>query len=501
MAIGPATRDEIQAVAEELGLSLEAGDLDVFPELIAPFLEGVSELDSLPDVFPEVRHPRTPGRRPEPEENPLGAWYVQTRVEGAAEGPLAGKRVALKDNIMLAGVPMMNGTRILDGYVPPVDATIVTRMLDAGAIISGKAVCESFCASGGSHTSDTGPVRNPHDPTRTAGGSSSGSAALVAAGEVDLAIGCDQGGSIRIPSSYCGIVGMKPTHGLVPYTGILGMDATIDHAGPMSANVADNALLLEVIAGADGIDGRQRDVRTEAYSQTLSQGCQGLRIGILEEGFGHPGSDPEVDRIVREAAESWAALGVKVSTVSVPLHRMVPTLLASVFQSSMMTIFHTDGCGPGREDLFVPSLYERQRNWRERAGDLPKPLLAFGLCAEVLRKRYGWRYYAKAMNLIRRVRADYDAALSGVDALLMPTAGCVAPPLPAPEATTAEVVAAAFSPIANTPAFDYSHHPALSLPCGWSQGLPVGAMLVGRPYEESLLYRLAGAFEAASSDS
>jgi len=498
MAIRPATRGEIEAVAEELGLSLDADDLAAFPDLIAPFLQGVSELDSLPDEFPEVRYPRTPGRRPRSEENPLGAWYVRTRVEGAAEGPLAGKSVALKDNIMLAGVPMMNGTRILDGYVPPVDATIVTRMLDAGATILGKAVCESFCASGGSHTSDTGPVRNPHDPTRMAGGSSSGSAALVAAGEVDLAIGCDQGGSIRIPASYCGIVGMKPTHGLVPYTGILGMDATIDHAGPMSANVADNALLLEVIAGADGIDGRQRAPRTDAYSKAPSQGCEGLRIGILEEGFGHERSSPEVDRRVREAAEQWSVLGAKVSEVSVPLHRTVPTLLASVFQSSMMTIFHTDGCGPGREDLFVPSLYERQRAWRERTGDLPKPLLAFGLCAEVLRKRYGWRYYAKAMNLIRRVRADYDTALQQVDALLMPTAGCVAPPLPAPDASVAEIVAAAFSPIANTPAFDYSHHPALSLPCGRSEGLPVGAMLVGRPYEESILYRLAGAFEAAA---
>lgn len=495
MSIHPASTREVEEVARELGLSLAPDDLAAFPDLIAPFLQGVGELDALPDEFPEVRYPRTPGFHPRPEDNPLGAWYVRSRVDGAVEGPLSGKTVALKDNIMLAGVPMMNGTKILEGYVPPVDATIVTRMLDAGATILGKAVCESFCASGGSHTSDTGPVRNPHDPTRMAGGSSSGSAALVAAGEVDLAIGCDQGGSIRIPASYCGIVGMKPTHGLVPYTGILGMDATIDHAGPMSAKVFDNALLLEVLAGADGLDGRQRAPRTTPYAEAVSQGCEGLRIGILAEGFGHEGSDPEVDRLVREAAQHWGGLGAKVSEVTVPLHRAAPALLAAIFQSSMLTIFHSDGCGPGREDLFVPSLYERQRGWRQRTGELPKPLLAFSLCAEVLRRRYGWRYYAKAMNLVRRLRADYDAALEEVDALLMPTAGCVAPPLPGADASTKEIVEAAFAPIANTPAFDYTHHPALSLPCGRSEGLPVGAMLVGRAYEEALLYRLAGAFE------
>ncbi len=162
--------------------------------------------------------------------------------------------MALKDNVALAGVPMMNGASTLEGFVPASDATIVTRMLDAGATILGKAVCEHFCLSGGSHTSDPGPVHNPHRIGYSAGGSSSGSGALVAAGEVDLAIGGDQGGSIRIPASYCGIVGMKPTHGLVPYTGVMPIETTIDHTGPMTASVGDNALLLEVLAGPDGLD-------------------------------------------------------------------------------------------------------------------------------------------------------------------------------------------------------------------------------------------------------
>ena len=194
---------------------------------------------------------------------------------------------------MLAGVPMMNGTRMLEGYIPPIDATIVTLILDAGGTIVGKAVCEAYGFSGNSHTSATGPVHNPHRSGYSAGGSSSGSAALVAAGEVDMAIGCDQGGSIRMPSSFCGTYGMKPTYGLVPYTGILGMEATIDHVGPITRSVTDNALFLEVIAGADGLDSRQGTPRTETYTQALGQPVAGLRIGVLREGFGLETSEPE----------------------------------------------------------------------------------------------------------------------------------------------------------------------------------------------------------------
>jgi amidase len=245
MPFRPPTRSEIEAIGQEFGLNFDAEDIERYRELATPLIAGTAVLDTTPEELPVVRYPRTPGRFPTAEENPLGAWYVKSRVEGASEGPLAGREVVLKDNVMLAGVPMMNGTLLLEGFVPPVDATLVTRILDAGGTILGKSVCEAFCLSAGSHTSESGPVRNPHDPTRTSGGSSSGSGALVGSGEVEMAIGGDQGGSIRIPASYCGIVGMKATHGLVPYTGVLSMDATIDHTGPMTQNVADNALLLD----------------------------------------------------------------------------------------------------------------------------------------------------------------------------------------------------------------------------------------------------------------
>src|SRR6202012_5737058 len=196
-----------------------------------------------------------------------------------------------KDNVCLAGVPMMNGASTLEGYTPDVDATIVTRILDAGGTILGKAHCEFFCLSGGSHTGALGPVHNPHKQGYSAGGSSSGSGALVAAGEVDMAIGGDQGGSIRIPSSFSGIYGMKGTHGLVPYTGVMPIEVTIDHTGPMTRNVRDNALLLEVLAGADGLDPRQGTPKVSNYTEALGGGAKGLRIGVVKEGFGHPSSE------------------------------------------------------------------------------------------------------------------------------------------------------------------------------------------------------------------
>src|SRR5579875_632941 len=250
--------EQLGEIATELGFTLSPEDLAAHREALRPGIAAYNLLDRLPDELPPVPYPRRPGRRPLPEENPYGAWYVKSEVTGAATGKHAGKRVALKDNICLAGVPMMNGASTLEGYVPDVDATVVTRILDAGGTIAGKTVCEYFCFSGGSHTSASGPVHNPHRPGYSAGGSSSGSAAVVAAGEVPMALGGDQGGSIRIPAAFCGIYGLKPTYGLVPYTGVMPIELTLDHIGPMTATGEDNALLLEVVAGPDGLAARRR---------------------------------------------------------------------------------------------------------------------------------------------------------------------------------------------------------------------------------------------------
>jgi amidase len=198
VAVQLPTPSQLREVASEVGLNLTDADLTSFIELMRPNVAAYNVVDAMPDNLPPVRYPRTPGYRPDQEENTHNAWYVKTTVDGAPAGKLAGKTVALKDNIMLAGVPMMNGSATLEGYTPDIDATVVERILDAGGTILGKAHCEALCLSGGSHTNATGPVHNPHKMGYSAGGSSSGSAVLVALGEVDMALGGDQGGSIRM---------------------------------------------------------------------------------------------------------------------------------------------------------------------------------------------------------------------------------------------------------------------------------------------------------------
>lgn len=492
------SRAEIEAIARDLGLHLGEADAGAYRTLVGAFAAGTTLLDALSDGLPAPPAGRDPGVRPRPEENPYGAWTVKTRVPGAPGGRLAGRSAVLKDNVLLAGVPMSNGTAVLDGYVPPFDATVATRILDAGGTIVGKAVCEAWCLSAGSHTSESGPVRNPRDPARSAGGSSSGCAALVAAGEVDLAIGGDQGGSIRVPASFCGVVGLKPTHGLVPYTGILSLEPSLDHAGPITRSVADNALLLEAIAGPDGLDPRQTQARVEAYTAALGQGAEGLRVGILREGFAQPGAEPDVDALVAAAAARFERLGAKVEKLSLPLHRTAAALLAPIYQSAMWNVFQAGGVAIGHEGLHVPELVERLGGWRARADALPENVKLLLLATEWLRRRHGFRYYAKAVNHVRRVRAAYDELLERVDLLALPTTPMKAPPLPPPGAPREALLAAAFAPSANTQVFDFTHHPALSIPCGTSQGLPVGMMLVGRAFEESTLYRAAHAFAESS---
>jgi len=493
------TLEMLREVAEELGMHMGDDELAAHRAALADSIAAYNLIDTLPDELPPVTYPRTPGRRPSPEENLLNAWYVKTTVTGAASGPLAGKTIVLKDNICLAGVPMMNGASTLEGYVPDVDATVVSRILDAGGTIVGKATCEYFCFSGGSHTSATGPVHNPHKPGHAAGGSSSGSAALVAAGEVDMALGGDQGGSIRIPSSFCGVYGMKPTHGLVPYTGIMPIELTLDHVGPITATVEDNALLLEVIAGPDGLDPRQYGTAPQRYRDALERDIKGLRIGVVQEGFGHPQSDPRVDRLVSSAAQRFGELGAVVETVSIPMHRLgLAIWLPIAAEGGLMQMMLGNGFGFNWQGLYVTSLLDRHAAWRDRADELSDSLKNTMLLGHYMVSRYRGHYYAKAQNLVRRLRAAYDAALERYDLLLMPTLPFTAPPLPQPGAPIAEILEKAFAMIPNTAPFDATHHPAMTLPCGMLDDLPVGKMLVGKFYDEKTIYAAAGAFARAN---
>ncbi len=498
MSIARPSPEQIQALGSDLHIEVSNSEAQEFAELINGNLDIYAVLDQLPDDLPPVKYPRTPGERPAPADNPLNAWYWQTDIHGADDGLLKDKRVVFKDNIMVAGVPMMNGSATLEGYVPDVDATAVTRVLDAGGIVAGKAHSEYFCTSGGSHTNATGPIHNPHRHGHTAGGSSSGCGALVAAGEVDMAVGTDHGGSCRIPAAFCGIVGMKPTFGLVPYTGAMPIDMTIDYVGPMTRDVADNARLLEVLAGADGIDPVQAGIRVDQYTNALDSDPKGLRIAVITEGFDHSNSDPAVDRSVREAAKVFEKLGATVDEVSIPLHRASAAIWTPIYiEGLVVSMMHDNGFGKNRAGGYVPSLMRYHAAWREQTHKFGPQTKLVMLTGEYMTKAYGGLYYAKAQNLRPRLTAAYDQVLVNYDLLLMPTLPITAPALPAADADAAEIVARALEMVPNTPAFDLTGHPSISLPCGEVDGLPVGMMLNGRHFEESTVYRAAHAYEQA----
>ena len=391
---------------------------------------------------------------------------------------------------------MGGGTAFLGDYVPEEDASVVRRLLDAGAEIVGKATCEYLSLSAGSHTSASAEVvRNPRNPEHTTGGSSSGCAALVAAGEVDLAIGGDQGGSIRVPSSFCGIVGMKPTFGLVPYTGILSIDAHLDHTGPMTASVADNALLLEVISGPDGIDTRQQGARVGSYREAASQAPEGLRVGLLEEGFPDD-IDAGVDGAVRQAAQALASHGATTVSTSIPEHPALGIAMVPLMMLGALELMKNGGFA-SHANLPVPfGLPEAFATWHAHANTMPANVKTLLLAGAVASADGGPRQYAKALRLRDATRETYDRALEKCDALLMPTTPKTAPLLPGPDASPGERYAAGGNGVANTAQFDVSGHPAISVPCGEANGLPVGCMLVGRPFDEATLYRLAAAIEA-----
>ena len=504
MPVTPPSNDEIAAIADRYGLALDPGDVGAFGDMIAGALTSYDAVERLYQAS-RARAGEPPARewrRPAEAANELGAWYVTTDIKGAADGPLAGRRVAVKDNIAVAGVPMMNGSAIVEGFTPARDATVVTRLLAAGATIAGKAVCEELCFDGGSHTSRTGPVRNPWNRSKSTGGSSSGSAALVAAGEVDMALGGDQAGSVRIPASFCGVVGHKPTHGLVPYTGAFPIEYTIDHVGPITRTVRDAALMLGVLAGRDGLDPRQRfDAPPGGYLADLDAGVAGLRVGVLEEGFAIPGlSQPGVDEAVRAAIATLRAAGADVRPVSVPEHRDGVHLWAVIgTDGAFGQMLEGNGYGmnvPGRYDPEIIEHFARGR--REHAAEMSVTLKMTTILGRYSLDRHGNRYYAMARNLALELAAAYDAALADVDVLVMPTLPVVAFDIPSGAADPAEVLTYTAGLMPNTCPFDVTGHPATSVPAGLSEGLPAGLMIVGRQLADATCLRVARAYEAAA---
>jgi amidase len=497
MPIQAPTAEQIIEIADSYGMDLTAADVQSFAGLLAGIALSYDRLDAMVEPKPPVKYPRTTGSKPQMKDNPYNAWAWKSTINGASSGILAGKRIAVKDNVCVAGLPLMNGSRVLENYVPEVDATVVRRILDAGGTILGKTVCEDLCFSGGSHTSKPLPVRNPHKPTHSAGGSSSGSAVVISIGEVDAALGGDQGGSIRMPACWTGVYGLKATHGLIPYTGVMPIEPTLDHCGPMGATVEDVARLLTAIAGPDDRDPRQIDCKTQDYMATLSAEAKGLRIAVVSEGFGRPDSQPVVDQKVKAAIDRFRQLGAKVEEVSIPMHiDGFDIWNAIIVEGATEVMIKGNGLGYGWEGTYTTSLLDAYaRGWRSRTNDMAETVKMVLFMGEYMHRYYHGRYYAKAQNLKWALRQAYDDVLARFDLLAMPTIRFLPTPIPADGSSREEYIGRALDMVANTCPFDASGHPGMNVPCGKSDDLPIGLMLIGRRYDEATVLRAAAAFE------
>lgn len=475
----------------------------------------------------------------------------QTVIKPTGTGLLSGKTIAIKDNVSVAGLPLTGGTQPfhLSKDTPyPIstfDAPVISRVLEAGATIIGTSTCENYCMSALSFTSAIGPVDNPWLKGYNCGGSSSGSGALVAVKAVqawekrhpeashtvkdhgegaDLALGADQGGSIRMPAAYSGIYGLKPTHGLVPYTGLTPLFPGIDHCGPMAGSIRDTALLLTVLAGYDGLDPRMTpetplrenvpqyhellDQAIEAHKAagnwTSSSAAKGLRIGLIKEAWSAPQITDEVASTVRQAGQRFAELGATVEEVSIPLHALGSAIFAAVTRAGMADVFIY---GKPPELLSWPvfdAVPAPDAQWLETMSKSAPTVVGAVLMSAYLngdRERFPLAARAKAMKHVHALRAAYDAVLDKFDVLVTPANPTVAPRHPGEEASVLEKYELALGNTWNTCTFNLTGHPGLVIPVGWGVAddgkgrLPVGMQLVGKRWDEKTLFLAASAWE------
>ena len=482
MAIELPKKADLQRIAKQNDFEISDSEADAISKMLAPVIPFLDRIDQTPiEPSPSVKRyrERDAGRRPTREEDPLNAVVRKISVKGATSGKLKGKRIGVKDSVAVAGIP-------IEGFVPDDDATIVSRMLDEGAEIVATLVMDDFALSGDGTTSAHGQTLNPHRPEYCSGGSSCGSGAALYYDWIDVTIGTDQGGSIRMPASWSGVVGIKPTYGLVPYTGVMSIDPSIDHVGPMARNVSDVALALEVIAGKDPADFRQQEVRVQPYREALGKDVNGLRLGILKEGFTHPGAQDDVNTAVRKAASELQRLGAKVQEVSIPEHKdawqylwLALEGMATLVRGNLQGRHHSGRYDAGLADFFGAARLKQPVTQAVTV----KFMLATG---EYLHQRYHGRLYAKAQNLRAGLRAKYDEVMQNFDALVMPST---------PMKSHRRDERAPYAMLTNTATFDITGHPGLSVPCGMSDGLPIGLMLIGRHFDDATLLRLGYAYE------
>ena len=416
---------------------------------------------------------------------------------GRDPGALAGIPIAVKDNLCTRGVPTTCSSKILEHWKPPYDATVIQRLAAAGALVVGKTNLDEFAMGSSTENSAFGPTRNPHDLGRVPGGSSGGSAAAVAAGFAALGLGSDTGGSIRQPAALCGVVGVKPTYGLVSRYGLIAFASSLDQIGPLTRSVADAALLLDVISGPDPADSTSLRDAPPSASARLGEGVEGLRVGVVAELAGAEGIAADVLSRTREAADALVAAGAKVDEVSVPaaVYGLSAYYLIAPAEASS-NLARYDGVryglrqgGDGGGD--ITDMYLRTRS--AGFGAEVKRRIMLGTYA--LSAGYYDAYYGKAQQVRTLIIRDFEAAYERCDVLLAPTAPTTAFAL---GAKTADPLTMYLNDVCTIPS-NLAGHPAMSVPFGaGDDGLPVGVQVLAPALGETVMFQVAAALEAAA---
>src|SRR6056297_2200032 len=420
----------------------------------------------------------------------LNVYITEESIEGAGEGPLADTTVAVKDNISTEGVRTTCGSAMLDDYVPPYDATVVERLKEAGATIVGKANMDEFGMGTTTETSAFGATDNPAAPGHVPGGSSGGSAAAVAAGEADLALGSDTGGSVRCPAAFCGVVGIKPTYGLVSRYGLVAYGNSLEQIGPFGETVEDAAALLDVIAGSDERDATTRTNGDDAsYADAATGDVDGLQIGVPTELL--EGADEGVVETFWDAIADLEDKGASYHEVSLPsVEHAVEAYYVIAMSEASSNLARFDGVRYGHSGGYDGNWNETFAKAREEGfGDEVKRRILLGTYA--LSAGYHDKYYKKAQDARAWVKQDFDEALTEVDVLASPTM----PVLPPKLGESLDDPLQLYLMDANTTPVNLANLPAISVPAGEADGLPVGLQFVGPKFGEETIVNAAAAVE------
>lgn len=461
----------------ELHNRLHHKDLSV-SELVDASLKRIAETDGKVGAFLTVDEA---GAKKQAGE--LDAWNGE-------RGLLFGVPAGIKDNIVTEGLRTTCASQFLSNYDPIYDAGVVGKLKSAQSVTIGKLNMDEFAMGGSNENSSFHPVHNPWDLSRVPGGSSGGSAASVAAGQVYFALGTDTGGSIRQPAAYCGVVGLKPTYGLVSRYGLVAFASSLDQIGPLTKNVEDAAYVLQAIAGHDGRDSTSANVDIPDYASALTGDVKGLRIAVPKEYFGE-GIDPQVKARVMEALKTYESLGAVWEEVSLPHTEYAVAsyyLLASSEASSNLARFDGVRYGVRAEDpANLLDLYRRSRS--EGFGPEVKRRIMLGTYA--LSSGYYDAYYKKAQQVRTLIKRDFDQVFERFDVIAAPTAPTTAFKL---GEQVDDPLTMYLNDICTIPA-SLAGVPAISIPCGLADGLPVGLQLIGKPFDEATVLRAAHAFE------